>query len=110
PRRRVDTYAHRRASMREALVEATSILRRLPQGELRTSGGKDSRLLAAAIAQGGYGVVPVNQNLPEEVEGQVADRVAQALGHDGCVRRPVGTLLRRDNIAQATRRKIAYSA
>lgn len=107
---RVDTYQHRRSAMGQSLIEATSILRRLPAGELRTSGGKDSRLLASALREGGYDVVPVNQNFPQEIEGQIADRVAQVLGHEACIRRPIGSILSRDNILQATRRKIAYSA
>jgi len=107
---RVDTYRNRRSAMGQSLMEATSILRRLPEGELRTSGGKDSRLLASALRAGGYDVVPVNQNFPQEVEGQIADRVARELGHDGCVRRAIGSSLSRENILQATRRKIAYSA
>ena len=106
---RTTTLKRRVAAVTEALVEAGSILRRLPEPELRLSGGKDSRLLAAYLIREGIAAVPVNQNLAWEVEGQVADRVARELGADECFRVPIETVLRRDHIEHGTIRKIAYT-
>ncbi|MFV0427372.1 MAG: hypothetical protein ACK5KU_10110 [Beutenbergiaceae bacterium] len=97
-------------SLHRALREAGSVLDRLPTSTLLLSGGKDSRLLAALVKREGYASTPVNQNLPQEVEGQVADAVAARLGFAACSRVPFGSLLRRTGIAQATRRRVAYSS
>jgi hypothetical protein len=103
------TYSQRRGSMKRALIQSGSILQRLPVGELRVSGGKDSRLVAAYLHYAGVEVVPVNQNFPQETEGQVADRVARVLGFDSCVRAPIEEILNRDNLERDTRRKIAFA-
>jgi hypothetical protein len=66
---------------RSALHEAVEPLRRVSGFELRLSGGKDSRLVAAALYE--RGIVPstlVCHALPGEWESPVAERVAAALG------------------------------
>jgi len=108
-RYQIATLKQRRDSVSESLIRAGSILKTLPPGENRVSGGKDSRLIAAFLAHEGIPSTPVNQNYPAEVEGQVADKVAQVLGWDSCVRPdrekpPQGT-----EIDHLTRRKIAFS-
>jgi hypothetical protein len=68
------------ARYQAALREAVEPLRSLPGFELRLSGGKDSRLVAAALYD--RGIVPstvVCHGLPGEWETPVAQRVAQAL-------------------------------
>ena len=108
-RYRVATFRHRRDSVSESLLRAGSILKTLPSGELRVSGGKDSRLIAAALSSADIPATPVNQNLPTEVEGQVADKVAQALGWDSCQRIWREPPLTSADILRETRRKIAFA-
>lgn len=108
-RYRTSTYRQRRESVADALIEAGSILERLPPGELRLSGGKDSRLLAAYIKQAGISALPINQNFPEEGEGQVADMVARQLGFTACTRMPIEDFVDRNDIHGSTRRKIAFA-
>ena len=106
---RLSSPRSRRDAVADVLLRGGSVLTSLPVGELRVSGGKDSRMLAASLARAGIASTPVNQNHPDEVEGQVADRVARALGASSCVRywrdRPVGP----DDITRETRRKIAFA-
>lgn len=109
-RYRYSTYQQRRDAVAEAALRASSVLKPLPQGELRVSGGKDSRLVAASLKESGIEATPVNQNFPQEVEGQVADRVARALGAESCLRVSIERILSRDAIEADTRRKIAYAA
>lgn len=108
-RYKIGDYRQRTESVREALVEAGSILKRLPPGEFRLSGGKDSRLIAAFLQNARIEALPVNQNFPEEIEGQVADLVAQNLGNSSCFRVPVEDVVDRRDLRQSTRRKIAYA-
>ena len=108
-RYKIATYRQRRESVAEAVTDAASILERLPRGELRLSGGKDSRLLSAALRSAGTAITPVNQNFPGEVEGQVADMVAGELGFDSCLRPPIEEVIDRHHIGEGTHRKIAYA-
>jgi hypothetical protein len=72
------TETHR---YRRALREAVEPLRRVSGFELRMSGGKDSRLVAAALYERGIvPSTPVCHALSGEWESPVAERVAAALG------------------------------
>ena len=106
-RYRVSNTKQRIDAVAEALLQAGSILERLPRGEFRLSGGKDSRTIAALLKARGIPVDAVNQNFPEEVEGQVADRVAATLGVR-CDRSPIEDYVDRD-LVRATTRKIAFA-
>ena len=108
-RYRLATLQQRQDAVSDALVRAGSVLRALPRGELRVSGGKDSRLLAASLAHAGISATPVNQNFPEEVEGQIADRVSRALGWGSCVRVPRERPPQGADIDRLARRKIAFA-
>lgn len=105
----VATLRQRQESVSEALIRAGSVLRSLPRGEVRVSGGKDSRLLAAHLAHEGIAATPINQNYPGEVEGQIADRVAQVLGWESCVRVEREKPPQGEEIHRLSRRKIAYA-
>jgi hypothetical protein len=105
----IANFQQRKESVAEALIQAGSVLTRLPRGELRVSGGKDSRLVAAYIKHAGIEVVPINQNLPAEVEGQVADMVARHLGAEACIRVPLEDLKSHHDIQRAVRRKVAFA-
>jgi hypothetical protein len=108
-RYRISTFRQRRDSVSESLTRAASVLGTLPQGEFRVSGGKDSRLVAACLSHAGIPATPVNQNLPGEVEGQVADMVARVLGWDSCLRLPREKPPGPQDIVRNTRRKIAFA-
>ncbi len=95
--------------MSEALIQAGSVLRSLPTGEIRVSGGKDSRLLAASLAHAGIEATPVNNNYPAEVEGQIADKVARVLGWESCLRTPREHPPHGEEIDRLSRRKIAFA-
>jgi hypothetical protein len=105
----VSTLRQRSDSVSELLIRSGSILHSLPQGELRVSGGKDSRLLAAYLAHAGISATPVNQNYPGETEGQIADKVAQVLGWESCVRLPREKPPGAEDVERLTRRKIAFA-
>lgn len=106
-RYRVETLARRVDAVSEGLLEAGSILSRLPKGEFRVSGGKDSRMIAALLKSARLGSIPINQNFPQEVEGQVADMVSAVLNEE-CRRIPIEEYVDRD-LGRATTRKVAYS-
>ena len=105
----ISTLRQRKEAISESLIRAGSVLKSLPTGELRTSGGKDSRLLAASLVHEKISATPVNQNYPGEAEGQVADRVAQAMGWESCVRVPREKPPHGAEIDRLTRRKIAFA-
>ena len=106
---RISTLRQRQDAVSESLVQAGSILRSLPQGEIRVSGGKDSRLLAALLSHEQIPATPVNNNYPAEVEGQVADRVARVLGWESCLRGPREKPPSGHDIDRLARRKIAFA-
>ncbi|MFG1605066.1 hypothetical protein [Actinoplanes sp. NPDC049265] len=108
-RYQVGTFQQRLDSVSEALIRAGSVLGKLPQGEIRVSGGKDSRTVAAALMHEGIAATPVNNNFPGELEGQIADKVARVMGHESCLRPPRQKRPQGDEIDMETRRKIAYT-
>ena len=70
-----------RVRYQRSLYEAVEPLRSLPGFELRLSGGKDSRLVAAVLAK--RGIVPSTvccHGGPSSHEVPIAERVARALG------------------------------
>lgn len=103
------TLRQRQDSVSESLIRAGSVLKALPRGEIRVSGGKDSRLLAAYLSYADISAIPVNQNYPSEVEGQIADKVAKVLGWDSCLRIPRQKPPHGEEIDRHTRRKIAFA-
>lgn len=108
-RYRLSTLQQRRDSVAESLMRAGSVLKTLPRGEIRVSGGKDSRLLAAYLSYADISATPVNQNYPSEVEGQIADKVAEVLGWESCLRIPWEKPPCGEEISRYTRRKIAFA-
>ena len=99
----------RQDSVSESLIQAGTVLRSLPTGEIRVSGGKDSRLLAASLSHAGIPATPVNNNYPAEVEGQIADKVARVLGWESCLRIPRERPPQGTDIDRLARRKIAFA-
>lgn len=105
----VSTLRQRIDAVAESLARAGSVVTTLPQGEIRVSGGKDSRLLAAWLAHAGIAATPVNNNFAVEAEGQIADQVAARLGWESSVRIPREKIPLGDEIHRLTRHKIAYA-
>jgi hypothetical protein len=108
-RHQLSTLRQRRDSVSESLIRAGSVLKALPRGEMRVSGGKDSRLIAAYLSHADISAIPVNQNYPCEVEGQIADQVAEVLGWESCLRIPREEPPQGKDIDRLTRRKIAFA-
>jgi hypothetical protein len=68
-------------ALNAANLQAVSVLRRWPRGELWLSGGKDSRYVAALVKQAGIDVDMVTHAHPPTTgEGPAAAAVATALG------------------------------
>lgn len=80
-RARRSLLRHQTSRYRAALRDAVEPLRRVQGFELRLSGGKDSRLVAACLSD--RRIVPTTticHGIPGEWETPVAERVARALG------------------------------
>lgn len=108
-RYRLSSFQQRQDAMSESLIQAGSVLESLPAGEIRISGGKDSRLLAAFLSHAKISATPVNNNYPGEVEGQIADKVARVLGWESCLRIPRQKPPQGPEIDHYARRKIAFA-
>ena len=69
-------------ALNTAALEAVSVLRRWPAGELELSGGKDSRYAAALLRRAGIEAEHVTYARGDAGEGRAAAAVALALGVD----------------------------
>ncbi len=63
-------------------LEAVSVLRRWPAGEMQLSGGKDSRFIAALLGRAGIPARYVTHATASSGEGAAAAEVARVLGVD----------------------------
>jgi len=68
------------AALNAAALDAVSVLRRWPRGELELSGGKDSRYVAALLRRAGIEADHITFGSDTGGEGPAASAVAQALG------------------------------
>jgi hypothetical protein len=82
-------YAARAADVAAALVEAVAPLREAGRPvELSLTGGKDSRLVAAALVKAGVPVQARTHGFPDHPDVVIATQVAERLGIDYEVREP----------------------